>query len=258
MGMPIVVDVRDDNPDPASALDELFDWFRWVDAVFSTYKDDSEISRLNRGGLALADAHPDVRWVLVRSEELRVETDGYFDVRAASRDAVDPSGLVKGWSADRGAALLDRAGLRNYAINAGGDLRLRGRAVPEWAWRVGIEHPVEHDKVAKVVEATDLAIATSGQYARGAHVLDPHTHRPPAGIHSVTITGPDLGTADAYATAAFAMGASRAPHWAAHLRCYDALLILADGRVLTTPGFPSVELDPEHSRTRPASRPGRR
>ena len=245
MGMPIVVDVRDDNPDPASALDELFDWFRWVDTVFSTYKDDSEVSRLNRGELALDDAHPDVKWVLARCEELRVETDGYFDVRAASGDGVDPSGLVKGWSVDRGAALLDRADLRNYAINAGGDIRLRGRAVPEWTWRVGIEHPFEHDKVAKVVEATDLAIATSGEYARGAHVFDPHTHGPPGGIRSVTITGPDLGTADAYATAAFAMGASRAPDWAAHLRGYEALLILADGRVLSTPGFPSVELDPE-------------
>ena len=145
--------------------------------------------------------------MLARCEELRVETDGYFDVRAASRRRLDPSGLVKGWSVDRGAALLDRAGLRNYAINAGGDIRLRGRAVPEWSWRVGIEHPLEHDKVAKVVEATDLAIATSAEYARGAHVLDPHTRRPPAGIHSVTITGPDLATADAYATAAFAMGA---------------------------------------------------
>ena len=182
MGMPIVVDVRDDNPDPASALDELFDWFRWVDSVFSTYKDDSEVSRLNRGELALDDAHPDVKWVLARCEELRVETDGYFDVRAASDDSVDPSGLVKGWSVDRGAALLDRADLRNYAINAGGDIRLRGRAVPEWTWRVGIEHPLEHDKVAKVVEATDLAIATSAEYARGAHLSRPaHPPDRPAG-----------------------------------------------------------------------------
>ncbi len=236
MGMPIVLDVRDEHVDE-DVLDGMFDWFRWVDATFSTYKDDSEISRLNRGVLALEELHPDVSGVLDRCEQLRLETDGYFDVRAASPEAVDPSGLVKGWAVDRAAALLDEAGLRNFAVNAAGDMRLRGRAVPELYWRVGIQHPLEPDQVARVIDTTDLAIATSGEYARGAHVFDPHTHRPPAGILSVTITGPDLATADAYATAAFAMGADRALHWTARLRGYEAMTVLADGRVLSTPGF---------------------
>ena len=165
-----------------------------MDATFSTYKDDSEISRLNRGELALADAHPLVREVLDRCEELRAETAGYFDARAASPDSIDPSGYVKGWSIDRAAALLDEAGVRNYAINAGGDIRVRGRAIPELDWRVGIEHPLLHDRLAAVVATDSCAIATSGAYARGAHVLDPHTRRPPEGVLSVTITGPELGT----------------------------------------------------------------
>jgi thiamine biosynthesis lipoprotein len=244
MGMPIVVDLRDDDLRGPDALDELFAWFRWVDDTFSTFKKDSEISRLNGCELALEDTHPDVRRVLARCEELRDETSGYFDVHAASPDAIDPAGLVKGWSVDRGAELLDDAGLRNYAINAGGDIRLRGRAIPEWTWRVGIEHPLRNDMVAKVVEANDLAIATSGEYARGAHISVPHTRRPPGGIHSVTVTGPDLANADAYATAAFAMGALRGPRWTARLRGYQALTILADGRVLSTPGFPSVDDEP--------------
>jgi len=236
MGMPVVVDVRDDGVDDG-VLDSMFDWLRWVDATFSTYKDDSEISRLNRGELDLADAHRDVLWVLDRCEQLRVETHGYFDVRAASPDVVDPSGLVKGWAVDRAAEILDGAGLRNYAVNAAGDMRLRGRAVPDSCWRVGIQHPLERDRVAKVIEASDLAVATSGEYARGPHVLDPHTHRPPSGILSVTIAGPELATADAFATAAFAMGAERAQHWTARLSGYEAMTILADGRVLSTPGL---------------------
>ncbi len=56
----------------------------------------------------------------------------------------------------------------------------------------------------------------------------------------MTITGPDLGTADAYATAAFAMGARRAPGWTARLRGYEAMTMLSDGRVLSTPNFPSA------------------
>jgi thiamine biosynthesis lipoprotein len=106
------------------------------------------------------------------------------------------------------------------------------------SWRVGILHPLEHDKIARVVEATELAIATSGEYARGQHILDPHTGRAPDGVLSVTVTGPELGTADAYATAAFAMGVD-GPAWTARLRGgYAAMTVLADGRVLTTSNFP--------------------
>ena len=92
---------------------------------------------------------------------------------------IDPSGLVKGWSVDRAAALLDEAGMRNYAVNAGGDIRLRGGALPEPRWRVGIQHPQIRDRIAAVVEGDDLAVATSGEYARGEHIRRP-AHRPSA------------------------------------------------------------------------------
>ncbi|MDP9255292.1 MAG: FAD:protein FMN transferase [Actinomycetota bacterium] len=238
MGMPIVIDLRDEGAGD-DMLDAAFDAFRAVDARFSTYRDDSEIMRINRGGLALADAHADMREIVGRCEELRSETRGYFDMRATPDGAIDPSGLVKGWSVDRVAALLDDAGMRDYAVSAGGDVIVRGRALPDDCWHVGIQHPTIGDKLAKVVAASDLAIATSGAYARGDHVLDPHTGRPPEGVLSVTITGPELATADAYATAAFAMGAS-GPAWTARLRGYEAMTILADGRVLSTPGFPAA------------------
>jgi thiamine biosynthesis lipoprotein len=236
MGLPIVVDIRDDCT--GHAVDELFDWLRWVDATFSTFKDDSEISRINRGELRRDDAHLLVREVLERCEELRNETDGYFDMRTPE-GSTDPSGLVKGWAVDRAAAILDHAGLHNYAVNAGGDMRVRGRAIPELAWRVGIQHPLDTQQVAAVIETdAELAIATSGAYARGEHVWDPHTGRPLSGILSVTIVGRELATADAYATAAFAMGPEAAPHWTARLEGYEAMTILADETVFKTGGFP--------------------
>jgi thiamine biosynthesis lipoprotein len=103
-------------------------------------------------------------------------------------------------------------------------------------WRVGIQHPHERDKVAAVLEATDLAIATSGTYARGRHVFDPHSGLPPIGVVSVTIVGPELATADAYATAAFALGVA-GPDWTARLDGYDAMTVLTGDIVVTTPGF---------------------
>jgi thiamine biosynthesis lipoprotein len=235
MGMPILVDVRDEC-DPG-VLEELFDWFREVDERFSTYKADSEISRLNRGELHIRGCHPDVRWVLARCDELREETDGFFDARYRSLLEVDPSGLVKGWSVDRGGELLETRSLENYSINAGGDIRMRGAALPDPTWRTGIQHPVLLDRVAAVVEANDLALATSGTYVRGEHIVDPHTGAPPSGLLSVSIVGPDLGTADAYATAAFAMGELGGP-WSATRRPYESFVILADERSFSTPGFP--------------------
>jgi FAD:protein FMN transferase len=241
MGMPMIVDLRDEGTDELADL--VFAWLREVDERFSTYKPGSEISRLNRGELAVADCHPDVRAVLARCDELREETGGYFDARYASLETVDPSGLVKGWSVDRAAELLDAAGARNYSINAAGDIRMRGAPLPGPRWRVGIQHPELPDRVAAIVEGNDFSVATSGAYARGDHVLDPHTGAPPSGVASVTIVGSELATADAYATAAFAMGAG-APGFIATLAPYEALAIMTDGTSLRTPGFPSASATP--------------
>ena len=237
MGMPVCIDVRDRGV-PDDGIDEAFSWLRTVDAVFSTYKDDSEISRLNRGELARDDASLDVSWVLDECERLREETGGYFDARAAGTEGgVDPSGLVKGWSVDRAGEILESGGATTFSIYAGGDILTRGYPEPERSWRVGIQHPYVRHGIAAVVRSNDLALATSGQYERGEHVLDPHTGAPPQGVLSVTVTGPVLGIADAYATAAFAMGTD-GPPWTAMLDGYEAMTILADGTVLSTEGFP--------------------
>jgi FAD:protein FMN transferase len=228
MGIPIGIDVRDDV-DPR-ALDRAFAHLRWVDATFSTYVPDSELARVDAG----ADPSPPVRRVLERCDELRRRTDGRFDVHVTGR--LDPSGFVKGWALEGAAAILADAGARNLCLHAGGDVLVRGERAPGRPWRVGIQHPLRRDRVAAVLAARDLGVATSGAYERGAHLVDPRSGRPPEGVLSVTIAGPDLGTADAYATAAFAMGLE-GPAWTATLGDYAALTILADGRVLSTPGL---------------------
>jgi thiamine biosynthesis lipoprotein len=230
MGMPIGIDVRDDGID----VEPAFAWLERVDATFSTYREDSEISRLDRGELTLAEGSPEVDEILTRCLALERATSGYFSVRPAGR--LDPSGLVKGWAVAGAGDRLAAAGARDFCVNAGGDVVARGRPAPGERWRVGIRHPLELDRLAAVLAVEDLAVATSGEYEQGAHILDPHTGEPPSGLLSVTIAGPDLGTADAYATAAFAMGAD-GPAWTATLDGYDALCITADQQVLTTPGF---------------------
>lgn len=237
MGMPVIVDVCDIGFDE-TVLDRLFAWLRFVDETFSTYRHDSDISRLNRGELTPADAHVSVQSVLRRCETLRRSTLGYFDVAApmaSQGGGVDPSGFVKGWAVEGAGRLLRKAGAKRWCVNAGGDICLSGAPDGCDCWRVGVQHPVERFAVAAVLGLRAGAVATSGTYERGAHILDPHTGVAPEGVLSVTIVGPDLAVADAYATAAFAMARDGA-EWAAALPGHGAIVIFEDGTISYSAG----------------------
>jgi FAD:protein FMN transferase len=237
MGTAIGIDARDAATPPA-VLDMVFAFLREVDERFSPYKPDSEVSRLIRGDLD-PDSGPersrDLRDVLGLCEGIRGLTNGFFDIRGHRADGrPDPTGLVKGWSIERAAGILDRAGVADYAINAGGDILTRGEVEPGRRWRIGIRHPQEADRVARVLEVRDLAVATSGLYERGAHIVDPHTGRVPLEMVSVTVVGPSLTYADAFATASFAVGRSGV-EWVAGQPGYGAFGITAEGRAVWTP-----------------------
>ena len=117
MGMAVSIDIRDPDA-PSDAIDEVVAWLHHVDATFSTYIDDSPICRLGRGELALDDTTEEVRDVLRLCEQIRVDTDGAFDifeVPAPNGTTLDPSGLVKGWSIELAAKMLERRGARTSA-----------------------------------------------------------------------------------------------------------------------------------------------
>ena len=233
MGTAVSIDVRDRvAPD---ALDEVFAWFRRVDATFSTYQADSQISRLGRGEITVLDCDPDVGWVLEQCEEIRLATGGYFDCRPTG--TLDPSGFVKGWSAEVASSMLVERGSTNHCINAGGDIRLRGEPAPGRPWHAGISHPLDPGRLTVVVAGRDIAVATSGTAERGQHVVDPLTGSPASELASVTLVGPELSLTDAYATAALAMGLD-AVGWLTGLPDHDAYVIDAGGHVWWTAGFP--------------------
>ncbi len=248
MGMPVIVEVCDMGFDE-TVLDRLFAWLRFVDETFSTYRPDSDISRLNRGEIALADAHVSVQSVLRRCESLRRSTRGYFDVAAPMASlggGVDPSGFVKGWAVEGAGRLLSGAGANSWCVNAGGDICLSGAPAGCDCWRVGIQHPVERLAVAAVLGLRAGAVATSGTYERGNHILDPHTGRAPEGVLSVTIVGHDLAVADAYATAVFAMGRDGA-EWAATRPRFGAIVIFDDDTISYSAGVEKYLQDANES-----------
>jgi thiamine biosynthesis lipoprotein len=219
----------------AGILDEVFDWLRWVDKTFSVHSPDSEISRLSVDSLREQDCHPLVSEVLDRCIEMLVRTDGWFDASPdGPRGRLDPSGLVKGWSVDRAAAILGRAGVSSYCINAGGDILACGGAGDGRPWRIGIQHPLDGNSLAAVLEASDLAVATSGQYERGSHIWP--VSGGAAKLLSATVVGPDLTTADVLATALFAADGAADP-WFGRFGDYDYLTIGSDRQVRWTPAL---------------------
>jgi thiamine biosynthesis lipoprotein len=229
MGMAVSIDVRGVDAGTDDAVADVVRWLHWVDATFSTFKETSPVSMIARGELSTDDAPAEVREILGLAAALAGETRGYFDIRAGGR--LDPSGVVKGWAVERASAALAAAGCTSHCVNAGGDIRVRGGP-----WRIGIAHPLVRDALTSVVELTDGAVATSGTAERGLHIIDPHTARPAIELASVTVVGPDLAVADAYATAAMAMGLD-APGWLDGLTGYSAYVVDAGGRAWCTPGF---------------------
>jgi thiamine biosynthesis lipoprotein len=181
--------------------------------------------------------------VLRACEALRVETGGAFDPWLGPPDGpvhLDPSGYVKGWAVERAAELLTAAGVTDLAVNAGGDIVARA-AGGEAPWRIGIRHPDRAHEVVAVVAARDLAVATSATYARGEHILDPRTGTPALGVRSLTVVGPRLSRADAYATAAFAMG-DAGPGWVAARDGYGVFAILPGGEAVSDAAFAAHRL----------------
>jgi thiamine biosynthesis lipoprotein len=241
MGTAISIELADDRSpaELAALVGDACDWFHLVDARFSTYQAASEVSRLRRGEITAADCSADLRHVLDACADLWRDTDGYFDAYAGG--LLDPSGYVKGWSVEVASTRLFEAGSVNHYINAGGDIRMRGHHPDGGPWRVGIRHPWEAGKVSWVLALGDGAIATSGTYERGDHVINPRTGEPARGLRSVTVVGPDLALADAYATAALAMGEPGLT-WLAKLATdgYESAVVTDDGRAFSSAGLPAA------------------
>ncbi|MEU0249309.1 FAD:protein FMN transferase [Streptomyces sp. NPDC006235] len=231
MGFPVSVRI-DDEGFPEARVDDFFAWLREVDARFSPFRPDSEVSRLDRGEVAAPG--PALREVLDLCEEYRIATGGAFDVRLPGR-GLDPCAVVKGWSVQKGAELLSAAGARRFCLNAGGDVLASGGP-----WRVGVRHPEHADRLCTVLDLTDRAVATSARYERGDHILDARTGRPATGLISMTVVAPTLTEADTVATAAFALGAEGVA-WAAARENCEVFAVDADRRVLRSPGFPVAE-----------------
>jgi thiamine biosynthesis lipoprotein len=238
MGMPISIALRGRHADDAlgrAAWARTMAVLREVDRVFSTYRPDSYVSRMSRGELTLGDCPPEVAEVVALGERAHAESAGAFSVRRPGPDGglvLDPSGVVKGWAAERAAAHLADLPDTDFCLSAGGDVVCRtadGDAAP---WRIGIEDPRDPRRLVAVVPVHTGAVATSGTAHRGDHIVDARTGLPPSGVASVTVVADSLTWADIDATAAYAHGPAAAS-WLGSRRGRTGLVVWTDGSTTT-------------------------
>jgi len=181
-------------------------FLRDIEDRFSTFLPTSEISRINKGELNVLDASPDVVEVLDACTWLEHLSDGVFNARRPD-GSIDPAGFVKGWAAERAARLLAEAGLKNYYLRIGGDIQSHGTQATGDKWRVGIVDPHDATRIHSYVDIPEnWAIATSGVAERGQHIWGKDSQPTNSQFSSLTVIGPHLMWADAFATIGYALG----------------------------------------------------
>lgn len=152
------------------------------------------------------------------------------------------SAVAKGYAVDVIAQLLERKGVRNFMVDIGGEMVMRGENPQRGLWRIGINKPVDdslavNQELQTVLQLTDVGIATSGNYRnyyykdgkKYAHTIDPRTGYPVQhNILSATVIAPDCMSADAYATAFMVMGLKEAERFADAHPDIEACFIYTD------------------------------
>lgn len=219
------------------SIDAAFAELRRVDRTMTRFRDDSDVGRINRSPGEAVAVSDDTAVVLAAALAWRAASEGTFDpsaargwsvgggtpyevdrggsvarVRtAASGVRIDLGGIAKGHAVDLAARALRDRGVFHALVNAGGDLVALGVDGDGEPWKVGVRSPDAADGVARVLEVSDRAVATSGTYEQGPHILDPASGLPrPAATRSLTVEAATCLDADAAATAAFGLHAAEA------------------------------------------------
>ena len=176
-------------------------------------------------------------------------------IKEDERTMLDCSAIAKGYGVDRVARLLDQKGVKNYMVDIGGEVVLKGKNPRMKNWRIGINKPVEdslsvNQELQTILEVSDVGMATSGNYRkfyykdgkRYAHTIDPRIGTPVQhNILSATVIAKDCTSADAYATAFMVMGLEKAKAFCeAHPELHAYFICDGEGEsyeIYATPGM---------------------
>ncbi len=234
MGIPVSIDI----PAASQEVDftPAFDRLQSIDLRFSTYKPDSELSHYRDGSLRESQIGKELVDIKKACAKFESVTDGYFS--AYYDGTFDPTGYVKGWAIQQTADAISNQGFLTYLINAGGDILAASDGIKHW--NIGLQHPLDKQAVFGTVSLTNGAVATSGTYERGNHIINPHTHLPTTELVSATVYGPSIIVSDVFATACQAMGPVKACQFIDAQPGYEGFFVSRNGDIVTSAGFKAL------------------
>lgn len=209
---------------------------RW-EARCSLFDPGSELSRVNRGELALADASDEVRDAYAIALDWRARTGGAFTPHRGD-GAIDLNGVVKALAMAEAGAALDRAGFERWGLDAGGDVLVAPVDPGAPLWQTGIVDPADRGALLARIDLGGgrLAVATSGSAERGDHIWTVPGAGPTPFVQ-VSVAAGDILTADVLATAIVSGGQVALDGFADRFDV-DVLAVRRDGSLLATPGWP--------------------
>lgn len=192
----------------------------------------------------------------------KIKLEGGKLTKTDPRVILDCSAIAKGFGSDVIAHYFDSKGIKNYMIEIGGEIVVKGNNTKGEPWRVGVNKPIDdslsmNNELQTILKLKDKALATSGNYRnfyykdgkKYAHTINPKTGYPVNhSLLSATVIAPDCATADAYATAFMVMGLDKAKQLLSTHHELEAYLIYTTpdniNRVYATPGVKSMMVTP--------------
>lgn len=270
------------------AFDAAIAEIRRVEAIMTTWRPDSEISKINAAaGKSAVEVSDETLHVVKESIHTSEISGGTFDITFQSLhglwkfdEDLDPhppadkdikarlafvgfknivvddakktvmltkdktkiglGGIAKGYAVDRAVAVLEKAGLTSFFVQAGGDLFARGKKADGTDWQAGIRDPRgDETKWFAKLPLSDHAFSTAGDYERSYivqgkrfhHIIDPRTGYPATACRSVTIWAPTALVADEIDDAVFILGPQKGLQLVESLEGVGAVVVDAKNNV---------------------------
>lgn len=227
MGMPTSIEIVGNS---LESIQKSYYRLEKINQKYSPYIPSSDLSKLWSNEKPMSSQSKE--FINIHKECLMYEkiTNGYFSAFFENR--YNPTGYIKGWAIHEIEKIIKKDGHTNYCINFSGDMKFSSTG--EKVWRVAIQSPFVKNKNIALLAMRNGAIATSGNYERGNHIINPKKPKLKSDLASVTVLGIDIIAVDVMATAIFAMGLKEAQRYLKLNSNYEALLIDENGNIYKT------------------------